>query len=220
MRKSFVAPSLLSADPKDLRGAALLARDSGCRYIHFDVMDGKFVENKSFSPEDFQEITGIEGLVYDVHLMAEDPLALAKEYAKLGADIVTFHLEAAKDPEYLKKAARELRGLGIRPGISIKPRTPVGALRPYLGEFGLVLLMSVEPGKGGQSFIPESLPRVSELRKLIGERDILLEIDGGINDVTGKAAFERGADILVAGSYLYGHPDFSRRVESLCFYAL
>lgn len=216
MKMPTIAPSLLAADKTRLREETVLARDAGCPYVHFDVMDGKFVPAVSFSLDDFSKIKGIENLVYDVHIMVEEPWVLGEAYAKAGADIVTFHIEACHNREEVERTVRAIRDNGAKVGLSIKPHTPASAYLEVLDlPISLFLIMSVEPGKGGQAFIEGSLEKLKETKKIIGERDILLEVDGGIDGVTGPKCVEAGADILVAGSYLYGHDDFIDRVKGL-----
>lgn len=215
MMKKDVAPSLLAAKCS-LYEATKMAKEAGAGYIHFDFMDGVFVPNKSFEVESFKEVARISNIIKDVHIMGINPDVYAKRFLDMGADIVTFHLEAVDD-ELLRKTATIIKNHIAIAGISIKPKTPVKELSKALdtGLFGLVLIMSVEPGKGGQSFIEESYARLREAKELIGDRGIILEVDGGINKSTGPRCIECGADLLVAGSYLYGHEDFKQRLEAL-----
>jgi ribulose-phosphate 3-epimerase len=211
-----VSPSLLAAPKERIPEAIALAQASGAPFIHIDCMDGRFVPNLAFD-ESFVRRFHSEKSVNDVHIMIEKPWLFLGAYAEAGADILTFHLEACPDEESVHATIREIRSLGVHPGISIKPATPVSKLLPYLREVDLVLVMSVEPGKGGQAFLPSALAKLLFLKKEIASfaRKPLLEVDGGINDVTGPECLKAGADVLVAGSYLYGHPDFALRLQKL-----
>ncbi len=216
MRKVEVAPSLLAVGPDRLLEGVELAKKAGCAYVHFDVMDGHFVPNVSFGEADFAKISHIPSIKKDVHVMVEEPWVKGPAYGRLGADVVTFHLEACPSEEKVRETIDLIRKSGAKPGISIKPATPIKALEPYLDDaLFLILVMSVEPGRGGQAYIEESTSKIRELRDLVGKRDILIEVDGGINGETGKLARDAGADIMVAGTYLYGHDDFEKRVRGL-----
>ncbi len=210
-----VVPSLLAADPQHLGEAALEARSAGARFLHFDVMDGRFVPERSFDLATFEKLPK-SGFFLDVHLMVEDPEAEGPAYAAAGADLVSFHVEAVPDPRAPLKAIRQS---GAYVGLALRPETPLEAALPYLGEVDLLLLMSVVPGRGGQTFLPSSLAKIAQakayLLRLPGPRRPLLEVDGGLNHETGPAAVKAGADLLVAGSYLFGHPDFPSRMVDL-----
>ncbi|MDD4154493.1 MAG: ribulose-phosphate 3-epimerase [Bacilli bacterium] len=215
--KNYVAPSLLAADKSKLLDEIKLAESSGAEYLHFDVMDGKFVPNVSFGIDDLKKISSSHQMLNDVHIMIEDPDAQAVEYAKAGADIVTFHLEAFTCPSCMSKTIKAIHEAKAKVGISIKPATKVKTLLPFLDVVDLVLVMSVEPGKGGQSFMKSALRKIKFLRRYIDRKKlkVLIEVDGGINDITGQMARQAGADILVAGTYLFGHDDFKERVAKL-----
>jgi ribulose-phosphate 3-epimerase len=214
-----VAPSLLAADPRHLEAAVAEAVSAKAAYLHIDVMDGLFVPAVSFGVSFVRKIHATHPLVNDTHLMIEKPWEQAAAFAEAGADVVTFHYEACPDREKIDLSIARIKAASCRVGIALKPLTPTRVLEPYLGKVDLVLLMSVEPGKGGQPFLGESLARLSELRALIDglprERRPLLEVDGGLNELTGPSCVRAGAEILVAGSYLFGHPDFSNRVRRL-----
>ncbi|MDD3207273.1 MAG: ribulose-phosphate 3-epimerase [Bacilli bacterium] len=215
--KNYVAPSLLAADKSKLMEEIKLAEDSGAEYLHFDVMDGKFVPNISFGLEDLRKISQTHKMINDVHIMIADPEEQAINYIKAGADIITFHLEAFSCMVCMGKTIRAVREAGGKVGISIKPKTKVRSLVPFLDQIDLVLIMSVEPGKGGQAFIKSSLSKIKFLRRYINRHklNVLIEVDGGINDITGPLARKAGADILVAGTYLFGHSDFKERLEKI-----
>lgn len=213
------SPSLLAADHSHLVEEARKAETLGCQFIHIDVMDGQFVPATSFGEQFVKDIHDQHSMVNDTHIMIEKPWLFAGAYVAAGADILTFHLEACPDKESILATIKEINDGGAVAGLSIKPLTPIERIFPYLDKVGLVLLMSVEPGKGGQSFIPRSLPRLKVLRheidKLPKEKRPILEIDGGINETTGPLSIKAGADLLVAGSYLYGHDDMKERMEAV-----
>ena len=215
--KNYIAPSLLSADKEHLRDEILKVEALGCEFIHWDIMDGIFVPNKSFPVEAVKENAKVHKMVNDVHIMVADPMRVAPEFIEAGADYVTFHFEVLECPKCCKKLIDKIHALGCKAGISIKPKTNVKVLKELVKYVDLVLVMSVEPGKGGQAFIPSALGKIKKLRKWIDKENLncLIEVDGGINDVTGQKCRKAGVDILVAGSYLYGHDDIKERVESL-----
>lgn len=215
--KNLIAPSLLSADKNHLDLEIKKVEKLGAEYIHWDIMDGIFVPNKNFSPAIVKKFAKTHKMVNDVHIMVSDPIKETKDYIKAGADIVTFHWEAVECPNCVKKIADMCHDAGIKVGISIKPKTPVKAIKELIGIVDLVLVMSVEPGKGGQAFISGALKKIKQIRKIIDKHnyDCLIEVDGGINAETGAKCRKAGVDILVAGSYLFGHDDIKERIESL-----
>ena len=215
--KNYIAPSLLSADKEHLKDEILKVEALGCEFIHWDIIDGIFVPNKSFPVSAVKENAKVHKMVNDVHIMVADPMNVAPEFIEAGADYVTFHFEALACPKCCKKLIDKIHSMGCKAGISIKPKTNVKVLKELVQYVDLVLVMSVEPGKGGQAFIPSALGKIKKLRKWIDKENLncLIEVDGGINDVTGQKCRKAGVDILVAGSYLYGHDDIKERVESL-----
>ena len=200
--KMILAPSILSADFKILGEQLRITEEAGAQYIHFDVMDGMFVPSISFGMPVLSSIKGATGQVMDVHLMVTEPERYVEEFAGCGADSVTVHLEACEDPG---KALDMIHSCGVKAGISIKPKTPVEKLIPYLDQAELFLIMSVEPGFGGQAFIPESLERIRHLRGLEDERGLGgdIEVDGGIYQSNVAEVLEAGANIIVSGSGVF-----------------
>ncbi|MEJ5996803.1 ribulose-phosphate 3-epimerase [Corynebacterium sp. H130] len=208
----IIAPSILAADFAALGEQLKLTDNAG--WIHVDVMDGHFVPNLSFGADVTAAVDRCTDLPLDVHLMIEDPEKWVDSYIKAGADCVIFHVEATDDPVSL---ARHLRERGVRAGFSLRPGTPIEDFLDIVPEFDLVLVMSVEPGFGGQSFMPDQLDKVRALRELIDGQGLatLIEIDGGINASTIQSAAEAGCDAFVAGSAVYGAEDPRGAVEQL-----
>ena len=202
MTENILAPSMLSADFKILGEQLKQTEEAGAQYIHFDVMDGIFVPSISFGMPVLSSVKGATDQVLDVHLMVTEPVRYVKEFASCGADIITVHLEACED---LAATVDAIHACGVRAGISIKPGTPVEELIPYLDQADMFLIMSVEPGFGGQAFIPESLERIRQLRELLDERGLKkdLEVDGGIYHSNVAEVLEAGANVIVSGSGVY-----------------
>ena len=200
--KNILAPSILSADFKVLGEQLKQIEAGGAEYIHFDVMDGDFVPSISFGMPVLSSIKGCTNQVMDVHLMITEPIRYVKEFKEAGADYLTVHYEACKD---LHKTLEEIHRNGMKAGISIKPNTPVRSLEPYLKEAEMFLIMSVEPGFGGQSFIPASLEKISELKALLEENQVQadIEVDGGIYPSNVGEVLEAGANVIVSGSGVF-----------------
>lgn len=216
MRKVCISPSILSADFAHLLDDILLVEKLGAEYLHFDVMDGHFVDNISFGIPVLKSISRSHNMVNDVHIMIENPKKYAQSFLDAGADILTFHYEACKSDEEVMEIIDVIKRSGKKAGISIKPNTPVEVIVPFLKVLDLVLVMSVEPGFGGQTFIESSIEKIKTLRKLIDENkySCLIEVDGGINDKTSKIVIAAGADILVCGSYLF-KGDVKKNMEAI-----
>lgn len=200
--KRILAPSILAADFSRLGEQMKMCADKGAEYLHFDVMDGMFVPNISFGLPVLDSIQGKEAMVMDVHLMIEDPIRYVDKFCKAGADIVNVHYEACGN---LQAVLDQIHGCGRKAGITIKPKTPVDILIPYLDQAELFLIMSVEPGLGGQAFIPESLDKIRRLRNLLEERALEadVEVDGGVYHDNVRAVLEAGANVIVSGSSVF-----------------
>ena len=209
-----IAPSILSADFARL--GSEIKSVSNADYVHFDVMDGLFVPNISFGLPVLKSVRKITDMTLDVHLMINTPSRYITRFAEAGGDIITFHVEA-ETPENTLKAIHEIHKLGKKAGLSIKPNTPAKALLPYIDSLDLILVMTVEPGYGGQEFISEMLPKITELRKTLDDRMINcdLEVDGGINHETAKLCLRAGANVLVAGNDVFNAPDRATRINEL-----
>jgi len=205
MKKVEISPSILSADFKNLDHDIRDVMGAGVSVIHFDVMDGKFVNNISFGLPVLKSLKeGNYPVLYDVHLMIENPYKYVRDFFDAGADILTVHYEACSKQKIIN-ICRLAHKINKKVGVSIKPGTSVLAIKSLLREVDLVLVMSVEPGFGGQGFIQSSLKKIEWLSTFREKKDykFLIEVDGGINDVTGKKCVEAGADMLVAGSYIF-----------------
>ena len=200
-----IAPSILSSDFARL--AEEIESIKNCDMVHIDVMDGHFVPNLTFGAPVVKCIRKYTELFFDCHLMISNPLKYAKDFADAGADLITFHYESDNNP---KEVIDEIKRLGCKVGISVKPKTEIEKIYEYLDDVDLVLIMSVEPGFGGQSFMPEVLDKVVKLKKL--NKKFVIEIDGGIDDKTIYLAKEAGVDICVAGSYIFKQKD---RIETI-----
>ena len=211
-----VAPSILSADFVNLERALRKLKDCGADYVHVDVMDGLFVPNISIGIPVVSAIRKITDLPLDVHLMIQQPIRYVEQFCDAGADILTIHAEA-DTVENNQKALRMIREKGVRAAVSIKPGTPISALEPYMELMDMILVMTVEPGFGGQKFMEDMMEKVRALRKLMDVRmsGVELEVDGGVNLDTGKICVDAGANVLVAGSALFKAPDTAAFIDGL-----
>ncbi len=209
-----IAPSILSADFARLGEEIRAIEAGGADYVHIDVMDGHFVPNITIGPLVVDAVRKVTDMPLDVHLMIENPDQYIPDFAKAGADIITVHYEAVP---HLHRTVQLIHSLGKKAGVSLNPATPVSGLEVILDELDLVLLMSVNPGFGGQAFIPSCLPKIEALRKEIDRRglNIELEVDGGVKPANIAAIAGAGADVFVAGSAVFGTPDYQATIAEL-----
>lgn len=210
----YIAPSMLSADFNNLAQSIRMVEEAGADYLHIDIMDGDFVPNISFGPMLYQGLRGQSKLVFDVHMMVTNPERYVDQVVKAGADVVTVHVEATP---HIHRALQLIKAAGAKAGVVINPGTSVSAIEAVLGQVDQVLVMTVNPGFGGQAFIPATLDKVRQLADLRQKQgyDYLIEVDGGVNDKTAADCLAAGADILVAGSYVFGHSDPAQAIQTL-----
>lgn len=208
---TIISPSILSADFANLERDIKLVEQAGADWIHIDVMDGHFVPNITMGVPVVKSIKKVASIPLDVHLMIENPMKFIKDFKNAGADIITFHYEAVENVFEVIKAIKDL---GIKAGLSIKPKTPTEDILRFLSHLDLVLIMTVEPGFGGQEFIHECAQKIVEVKQTAIE-DLIIQVDGGINNVTGRICTSLGANSLVAGNYIFGHKDINQAIKSL-----
>jgi ribulose-phosphate 3-epimerase len=212
----IIAPSLLSMDFTQTLSQLNEIKQSHATWLHFDVMDGHFVPNLSFGPDICKQIRLNSDLFMDVHIMVSNPNYFSDVFMNVGADLITFHLEACANEQEVIQIIDKIHAKNVKVGLSIKPDTNIESLFPYLDKIDLVLIMSVNPGYGGQSFMMSALDKIRTLKKIIVRENyqVLIEVDGGINDETAKLVLEAGADVLVAGSYIFKH-NITETIEKL-----
>lgn len=207
-----IAPSILSADFADLKNEIIRLDEAKADAIHLDIMDGNFVPNLTFGPCVVKAIRPYTKLPFDVHLMVERPDDMLEWFALAGADIITVHAEVCP---HLDKTIDAIKALGLKAGVSLNPSTSENVLAYVLDKIDLVLVMTVNPGFGGQSFMENQLEKITKIRKLIGSRNIILSVDGGINPMTAAEATAAGADMLVAGTAVFAGGDYKKNINAL-----
>ena len=210
----IISPSILGGSFANMQDTIKLIDRSKAEYIHFDVMDGDFVPNLTFGPQFISNVRSFSKKIFDVHLMINRVRKFLDDYIKAGSDIITFHLEVDED---INELITKIKNNNIKCGIAIKPATPWEDLKPYLDNIDQIIIMTVEPGFGGQKFMDDQLSKITQLKKYLvdNQYQIDLEIDGGVNFETGKKCIDAGANILVAGSFLFKQDDLTQATNQL-----
>jgi len=210
----MLAPSILSANFARLGEDISKVEQAGADWLHIDVMDGHFVPNITIGPQVVTDLRAVSKLVFDVHLMIENPDMHIPAFAKAGADFITVHVETCR---HLNRTINLIRECGCRPGVALNPATPACLVEPSLADIDLALVMSVNPGFGGQEFIAGVISKIQQVKKMSAEinKDLLIQVDGGINPETGRKVVQAGANVLVAGSFIFRSPDPAQAIADL-----
>ena len=210
-----IAPSLLSADFADLKSELKSIEEAGCTVLHYDVMDGHFVPNISFGADILHDVHQITNMELDVHLMISDPMFYVDRFIKAGASYISFHIEAMESVEKTHELIKKIKEAGVKASIAFNPGTSYEAVIPFLDEIDMILVMSVQPGFGGQKFNPVAIDKIAALSKYKKEKGFLIEVDGGINATTIQDVRKAGCDLFVAGSAVFNQDDRKKAVEAL-----
>lgn len=210
-----IAPSLLSANFADLKSELKSIEEAGCTVLHYDVMDGHFVPNISFGADILHDVHQITNMELDVHLMISDPMFYVDRFIKAGASYISFHIEAMESVEKTHELIKKIKEAGVKASIAINPGTSYEAVIPFLDEIDMILVMSVQPGFGGQKFNPVAINKIAALSKYKKEKNFLIEVDGGINATTIQDVRKAGCDLFVAGSAVFNQNDRKKAVEAL-----